>query len=174
MNPIPHPTRRLAASRGTRGATFAELMLATIIVGTTIVAATSSLSESAEVYHFFAEGPHEALMLAQEIHEAAIMLPWEAEAGAEANYGEDVVTLWDLDEAEFNPPRSADYEVITSHLPWTQSVAVRTVSMVDPTLEVDPDTFEGETLTELKVTIFKANLEVGTFPWWVSEPAKQE
>ena len=174
MNVRHRRTTLRAAPRRTRGATFGELMLATLIVGTTIVASISSLSESAEVYHFFSEGPHEALMLAQEVHEAAILLPWEAEAGAEANYGPDVVTLDDLHDAEFSPPRSADYEVISSHLSWKQRVNVLTVSMDDPTLVVDPETFEGEILTKLEVTILNGNTEVGVFPWWMTNPATEE
>jgi len=164
------PFQRPQPTRGTRGGTFAELMLATLIVGTTVVASTASLSESAEVYQFFAEGPHEALMLAQEIHEAAIMLPWEAEAGAPATFGDDVVTIWDLDAAEFKPPLSAEAVTIVSHPTWTQRVTVRTVDLENPTVEVDPDTFEGDTLTELKVTILNGPTEVGVYPWWLSEP----
>ncbi len=164
------PSTRRPQHARQRGSSFAELMLATLIVGTTIVASISSMSESAEVYHFFSDGPHEALMLAQEIHEAALLLPWEAPAGADANFGPDVVTLWDLDEEEFDPPRSAEYEVILSHVSWEQHVEVRVVDADDPTVEVDPDTFEGETLTELAVTVFKGSGEAGTFKWWISEP----
>jgi len=166
--------RRLARVNRERGSSFAELMLATLIVGTTIVASISSMSESAEVYHYFSDGPHEALMLAQEIHEAAVLLPWEADPGDPAVFGPDVVTVWDLDEAEFDPPRSAEYEVILSHIAWEQHVEVRVVDMADPTVEVDPDTFEGDTLTELAVTVYQGPNVAGTFKWWITEPGADE
>jgi len=53
------------------------------------------MHSSAAMYHYFADGKHESLMLAQEIHEAALLLPWQA--GAEAKFGEDVYDLYDLD-----------------------------------------------------------------------------
>jgi len=84
-------------------------MLATLILGYTVVGATNSLSKSASVYHYFNEGAHESLMLAQEIHEAARLLPWGTAAGAPATFGPDVVTIWDLHDKTFSPPRSADY-----------------------------------------------------------------
>jgi len=166
------PQRHSTARRRERGSTFAELMLATLVVGTTIVAAVSSLSGSAKVYDYFSDGPHEALMLAQEVHEAALMLPWQSEPGNAPNFGPDVVTLWDLDELEFDPPRSADYEVILSHIAWMQKSSVRVVDLENPTVEVDPETFDGDTLTELKVSIYRGHENLGEFKWWVSEPSR--
>jgi hypothetical protein len=171
MSTTPKTVRR---RRHERGSTFAELMLATLIVSTTIVASTTSLAESAEVYHFFADGPHEALMLAQEVHEAAEMLPWDAEVGTPGNFGPDVVTLWDLDGTEFSPPRSADYDVVVSHNSWTQSVSIHVVDLHDPSVHVDPDTFEGDTLAELHVRIYQGELLVDEFRWWLGDPAKEK
>ncbi len=96
------------------GATFVELMLAVLIVSTTLVASTASMNSSSEVYHYFADGKHEALMLAQEIHEAANLLPWTHAQGADPAFGPDVWDVWDLDGKTYNPPRSADYEVVVS------------------------------------------------------------
>lgn len=172
MNPATSASRGVPQTRRSRteaGTTFAELMLATIIIGTTVVGASSSLSQSASVYHYFTDGPHEALMLAQEIHEAALLLPWEAAPGAAANFGEGVVTLWDLDEQEYHPPRSAKYELVTSHPLWTQQVDIDFVDLEHPTTVVDPDVFEGETIPRLNVTMFNGALEIETFHWWMSE-----
>jgi len=162
---------RNTARRHERGSTFFEVILATLIVGTTLVATTSSMSESAEVYSYFADGPHEALMLAQEIHEAAELLPWEAEVGAPANYGPDVVTFWDLDGALFDPPRSANYELVASHLNWSQDVEISFVDLENPSEEVDPDTFEGEVLVRLEVTVLRLDKAMDTFEWWMTDPA---
>jgi hypothetical protein len=158
------------ARRATRGATFFELMLAVLIISTTLVASTSSMRTSSEVYHYFADGQHEALMLAQEIHEAAKLLPWVAAPGAEAAFGSDVYDLWDLDGKEYDPPRSAEHDVIISHLGWSQKVEIRVVDMENPEVEVDPATFEGETLVEIKVSIFQGELEVDSVGWWLTEP----
>ena len=143
-------------------------MLATLIIGSTVVAASSSLSQTASVYHFFTDGPHEALMLAQEIHEVAVTLPWEA--GATPAFGSDVHSIWDLDGQEYHPPRSASFDVVVSHPLWKQEVAVDFVDLDNPNTVVDPDAFGGETLVRLEVTVFHGDVEVDTFHWWMSEP----
>lgn len=163
----PVPTRR----RRERGSSFAELMLATLIVGTTIVASTTSLAESAEVYHFFADGPHEALMLAQEIHEAAQLLPWEVEPGALPAWGDEIVTIWDMHGKTFSPPRSANYDIVASHVGWKQEVLIHVVDLDDPNTHVDPTTFEGDMLVELHVKVYTGQVLVDEFRWWLSEPA---
>lgn len=145
-------------------------MLATIIISTTLVAAMSSYSESIEVYHFFADGPHEALMLAQEIHEGAMLLCWVESDESEATFGPDVDTLWDLDGMSFKPPRSAEFEQVVSHMGWTQEVEVRHVALDDPTQVVDPETYEGDTLVELVVSISQGANDYGEFSWWMTEP----
>jgi hypothetical protein len=161
---------RRNACRGTLGATFAELMLATLVVGSAVVASTASLRGSTEVYHFFAEGPHEALMLAQEIHEAAVLLPWVA--GEEDDlFGEGVAKLDDLDGLVFDPPRSAEYEVVISHENWSQEVDIKHVDLADPSIEIDPDTFVGDYLTELEVTHISEGEEMGVHSWWMADPS---
>ncbi len=175
-------------NRCQQGTSFAELMLASVIIGTTLVATTSSMTESAEVYHFFSDGPQEALMLAQEIHEAAVLLAWE-EAG-DASFGDDVEILWDFHDTTFHPPRSAEFEKVKSHVTWRQTVELRHVDMDDPTVVVDPDTFEGDTLVELRVHVEELDgvyetwdegdpepgvaTDFGWFSWWMSEPTVEE
>jgi hypothetical protein len=164
-------TRPLEARiRGQRGASFVELMLSVLVISTTVVGSTASLSSSTEVYHYFADGQHEALMLAQEIHEGALLLPWSEGEPGSAMFGPDVTKLDDLDERTFEPPRSAEFDVVVSHLGWSQEVEVNQVDLADPTVEVDPATFEGEMQTELKVTVMNGDTLVGTFTWWLSEP----
>jgi hypothetical protein len=159
----PAPPARPAES----GATFIELMLAVLIISTTLVASTTSMTTSAEVYHYFADGKHEALMLAQEIHEAALLLPWEA--GAEAQFGDNVYDLYDLDGKTYCPPRSAEYDLIVSNMSWSQVVSVKTVDLANPDIEVDPATFTGPTLVKLSVTIKEGETVVDTLSWWLSQ-----
>jgi hypothetical protein len=146
-------------------------MLATLIVGSSVVASSASLRGSTEVYHFFAEGGHEALMLAQEIHEAAVLLPWE-EGEEEDLFGDDVDEFLDLDGMVFDPPRSAEYEVVVSHQDWMQEVEIKYVDLQDPSIEVDPDDFEGDYLIELEVTIYREDDEMGVFSWWMADPSE--
>jgi len=155
------------ARRTESGATFIELMLAVLIISTTVVASTTSMQGSASIYHYFADGKHEALMLAQEIHEAALLLPWEP--GAEAAFGEDVWDLYDLDGKYYTPPRSAEYDLVISHIGWSQTVSVKTVDLANPDVEVDPETFTGPTLVKLSVTIKEGETVVDTLSWWLSQ-----
>ena len=156
--------------RRERGSSFAELMLAVLVISTTVVASHESLTGTVSAYHYFADGAHESLLLAKEIHEAALLLPWKVADEGDAHFGPDVHTLNDLDGQTYKPPRSAGYDIVTSHIDWSQEVHVKTVSMADPTLEVDPDLFEGPTLTELTVEVHDRNNLVGTYSWWVTEP----
>ncbi len=166
-----HQVISMSARRRQAGATFAELMLAVLIISTTVVASTSSMRGTTEVYHYFADGAHEALMLGQEIHEAALLLPWSEADATGASFGPDVELLWDLDGKSYSPPRSADYDIVTSHLGWSQTIEVNTVDFHNPSVEVDPESFAGETITELKVLLMNGTAEVATYSWWMSEPS---
>jgi Tfp pilus assembly protein PilV len=168
MNPARTLARR--ARRARAGTTFVELMLAVVIVSTTLLASTASMQGSAQVYHYFADGKHEALMLAQEIHEAAKLMPWTHAVGADPVFGDNVYDVWDLDGKTFNPPRSADYDIVVSHIGWSQSCEVRVVDMAHTDVEVDPATFQGPTLTELKVVIKQGSEVVDSPCWWLSTP----
>ena len=160
--------------RSQRGTSFAELMLAVLIISTTVVASHSSLTGTISAYHYFADGAHESLLLAKEIHEAALLLPWEFDPEGSASFGADVHTLFDMDDQVYAPPRSAGYDVVTSHLGWSQTVDVRTVSMADPSVEVDASTFGGAKLTELSVTVKDGEKVIGTHHWWLTDPAAVE
>ena len=160
--------------RAQSGATFVELMLAVLIISTTVVASTASMHSSSEVYHYFSGGKHEALMLAQEIHEAALLLPWETEPGADPAFGPEVYDLFDLDEKHYDPPRSAEYDLVISHIGWSQTISVKYVDLNNPDVEVDPEEFVGEKLVKLSVTIKTGDTEVDKLSWWLSRPTEAE
>jgi hypothetical protein len=160
--------------RSQRGTSFAELMLAVLIISTTVVASHSSLTGTVSAYHYFADGEHESLLLAKEIHEAALLLPWAPDPESSASFGADVHTLFEMDEKVYAPPRSAGYDVVTSHLGWSQTVDVKVVNMADPTAEVDPATFGGAKLTELSVTVKDGEKVIGTHHWWLTDPTAVE
>jgi len=168
------PAGRVASTvRLQRGTSFAELMLAVLIISTTVVASHSSLTGTVNAYHYFADGAHESLLLAKEIHEAALLLPWHEDPESTASFGSDVHTLFDLDGKDYSPPRSASYDIVTSHLDWSQHVEVRTVSMADPNQQVDPVSFSGQTLTELTVEVKDGEKLVGSYSWWLTEPTSE-
>ena len=148
-------------------------MLAVLVIATTVVASNASLRSSTEVYHYFADGQHEALMLAQEIHEAAILLPWDASPGDDPLFGDDVYELEDLDDKQYSPPVSAQHDAVTSHVGWSQDVEIRIVDLDDPSTEVNPETFQGETLTELKVSIYSGASLAGEYSWWMTDPESE-
>ena len=159
------------ARREISGSSFAEVLLATVVIATTVVGAVSSMRGSVSTYHFFADGPHEALMLAQEIHEGALLLPWTPELGQKDLFGQGVDTIADLDGQSFNPSRSAQYEVIQSHADWEQNVEIRYLSLADPAVVVGEQVGSTEeTLVELRVTILDpTGAEMGTFSWWMHD-----
>jgi hypothetical protein len=159
--------------RSQRGSSFAELMLAVLVISTTVVASHSSLTGTVSAYHYFADGAHESLLLAKEIHEAALLLPWQEEDEGTAHFGNDVQSLYELDGKVYSPPRSAGYDVVTSHIGWSQNVEIRTVSMADPTVEVDPEEFQGAVLTELTVAVKDGDRLIDTHSWWLTEPVSQ-
>ena len=163
-----------SGSRAQRGASFVELMLAVLVISTTVVGSTASMRSTTEVYHYFADGQHEALMLAQEIHEAALVMPWSHQAGDPAQFGTTVYDIWDFDGKSYTPPRSAEYDLVVSHLGWSQVVAVDVVDLENPDIVVDPDTFTGETLIKLSVTIKNGAQEVDKLSWWLSEPTRAQ
>lgn len=167
------PSSRTPARRAQLGTSFAELMLAVLVISTTVVASHSSLTGTVSAYHYFADGAHESLLLAKEIHEAALLLPWESGTESEASFGADVHTLYELDGKVYSPPRSAGYDIVTSHLGWSQTVDIRTVSMTNPSVEVDPSTFTGPTLTELSVAVKDGEKLVGTHSWWLTDPTSE-
>jgi len=174
LQPDTTPATATSTRRRQSGTTFVELMLAVLVISTTLVASTDSMRGSTGVYHYFTDGKHEALMLAQEIHEAAKLLPWDEEGAEEPGFGPDAYTLWDLDNKTYSPPRSAEYDVIVSHFGWTQKVEVRVVDMDNPEVEVDPETFAGGTLVELKVSVKQGAVVVDSLGWWLSEPTQGE
>ncbi len=46
------------------------------------------------------------------------------------------------------------------------------VDMQHPDVVVDPATFQGETLVELKVTIKEGATKVDEIDWWMSQPTQ--
>lgn len=138
-------------------------------MSTAIVAAMSTVADSTKVYDYFANGPYTALLVAQEVHEAALTLPWEADPEqTDGLFGPDVYELDDIDGMSIQPARTAEWNEITNPLDWKQDVVLNEVDPNDPTI---PAYLDPNALMELEVKVYDAadNI-VGTFTWWMSPP----
>jgi hypothetical protein len=149
------------------GFSFVEVLLATLIVGTLMVAATTALTSSVHTYNVLAGQPFTALTLAREIHAAALTLPRDPGDGVPATDGSEVVVLDDLDGALFSPPIDAQLATLAHVSGWSQDVALERVSLSQPD---QPAALSADlsTLWRLDVVIRQGAKEVGRYSWWIN------
>jgi type II secretory pathway pseudopilin PulG len=127
--------RRTFRRLRTRGYTLIETALATIIIGTGIIA-TMQLMAAGTMSNSAATELTTAINLANNIHEVAVGLPFLSttnpgsttfkDAGGPLNY----TYLWDMSGDSYSPPLDVTRNTITGYGNWTQKV---TVQSVDPT-----------------------------------------
>ena len=159
-----------AVRRGSRrecGTSFLELLLAVIVIGVALVAASASQLGSLQVQAATAPQGEAARVLAEEIHQAALRLPWSAPVDAIPLFGGDVSMLSDLDGRVFSPPRSGADTALQAFEGWSQSVELRSVDPAEPTVPVQAGQ---AALIELSVTIHQGVEERGCFSWWLARP----
>ncbi len=142
-------------------------MLATLIAGTMLVAATSALTESVTAAQVMADVPTTAFGLAREIHSAAQVLPRTVGDGVPATTGAEVITLDDLDGASFSPPISARLAAMTSVSAWSQEVHVEHVNLTTPGI-LASDPTSNAALLRLTVTVREGEEVIGTYIWWLN------
>lgn len=163
----PEPGGRPSSRRAQSGFSFIEVMLATMVVGTVLVAATSSITGSVQAKHILVGEPGIALGLAREIHSMAQTLPRGAGDGIPAAVGSEVRELDDLDGATFSPPLAATRTSLTQSAGWSQEVAIDTVTLAAPDrLATDAD--GRAVLLRLTVTIREGATVVGSYTWWLN------
>jgi len=161
------PGGRSPSRRATTGLTFIEVLLATLIAGTMLVAATSALTGTVQARQIMADRPVTAFSLAREIHSASQVLPRATGDGVPATIGSEVVTLDDLDGATFSPPISSRLAQIAGSIGWSQEVHLEHVDLASPgTLAADATS--ASTLLRLTVTVRQAAAVVGTYIWWLN------
>ncbi len=95
------------------------------------------------------------------------MLPHDAGDGLPATTGSGVALLEDLKGATFSPPISASRTTLTDDSGWSQSVAIDTVRLDDPTT-LAPDPTSTATLLRLTVTIKEDRTDRGSYVWWLN------
>jgi len=161
------PGERSSSRRATTGLTFVEVLLATLIAGTMLVAATSALTQTVVATQVMADVPTTAFGLGREIHSLAQVLPHTTGDGVPATMGSEVVTLDDLDGATFSPPISARLSAMADVSGWSQEVHVEHVNLTSPgILATDPT--DNAALLRLTVTVRQAKEIIGTYIWWLN------
>ncbi len=154
------------------GFTFIELMLATLFLGTMLVAASSAIGSAAVTKEHGRTVPQTALDFAQEIHAASMLLPRAPGAGVAATSGAGVSILEDLDGAVFSPPIDAGRQAFAGSTRWTQRVALERVLVADPSTTAPvPDEEVGEEeapwIYVLIVTMELDGAPQGSYSWWI-------
>jgi hypothetical protein len=149
------------------GFSFVEVLVATVLVGTALVAATAALTGAVKTKDILAGEPTTALGLAREIHGLALLLPRTAGDGVPASVPSEVVVLDDLDGATFSPPIDAGLTVRSSATGWSQAIDIARVDLASPgTLVVDDG--GDDALLRLTVTIRQGAEVEGTYTWWLN------
>jgi len=149
------------------GFTFIEVLLATLVLGTMLVTATTAMTAAIQTQDEMVSAPVTAWSLAREIHSLALLLPRDVGDGLPAADGASVLLLEDLDGASFAPPIAADKRQLDSAADWAQHVSVQAVDLSNPALlAIDPASTG--TLLRLTVTVLEGGSVRGTYVWWMN------
>ncbi|MHC5209537.1 MAG: hypothetical protein ACYTG2_02320 [Planctomycetota bacterium] len=144
-----------------------EVLIATVLVGTALVAASAAFTGAVKTQDSLAGEPTTALALAREIHGLALLLPRDAGDGVPATLPSEVAVLDDLDGATFSPPVDAGLTVRSEATGWSQAVDIARVDLASPgTLAVDAD--GDDALLRLTVTVKQGADVAGTYSWWIN------
>ena len=163
----PRLGRKNISCRASAGFTFIEVLLATVILGTMLVAASTSISGTVQAQSIMSGEPVTALGFAREIHSLALVLPHTAGDGTPATTGSEVAVLDDLDGAQFTPPIDAAKQTLTAYVGWSQQVLIESVDLASPDqLAASPGA--AGTLLRLTVTVRQGGSVVGTYVWWIN------
>ena len=159
--------RRAISCRTSSGFSFVEILVATLVVGSALVAATSAITAAAQSQAALASEPTTALTLANEIHTLAVGLSRAEGDGSPAHTGDEVAVLGDLDGASFSPPIDARKSSLVASTGWSQVVRIDPVALAAPTA-VDDGRDSPDTLLKLTVTVRQGASAAGTYSWWIN------
>lgn len=156
-----------APRRAAAGFSLLEVLLATLLLGVLMVAATTALGGAATAHETLVAAPVESFALAREVHSLASVLPRGAGDGLPAASPAAVALLEDLDGATFSPPISAARSSLSHASGWSQAVAIDAVDLADPSAAA-PDPAAPGVLLRLTVTVSEGRAVRGTYVWWMS------
>ena len=159
--------RRAISCRTSSGFSFVEILVATLIVGSALVAAMSSLTVAAQSQSALATEPTTALTLANEIHTLAVGLSRAEGDGSPAHTGDEIAVLDDLDGASFSPPIDARRSSLAASTGWSQAVSIDPVALAVPAT-ADAGRDSADTLLKLTVTVRQGASPAGTYSWWIN------
>ena len=161
------PGGRFASRRAATGFSLIEILLATLVVGTVLAAATGAIGGAITARDTLAGEPVTAFGLAREIHNLALVLPRDTGDGVPAATGADIALLEDLDGADFSPPVSAARATLAHATGWSQEVALEAVNLAAPgSLAADADA--DAVLLRLTVVVREGADVRGSYTWWLN------
>lgn len=165
-------SRRTSPSAGSRGFTLLELLMTAIVLGTSLVAASWSMSAVARTKVLHEANDDPALALAREVHELALGLAREPAGLTGASTAAQVTALDALVGAHFSPPILADGTTATGYDGWSQhvSLAVHALSDLSRTGDDPADGLpsDGDRIYRLVVEVRHDGQPVSTSSWWLS------
>lgn len=166
--------RSAAHRRAQRGFTITEVLVATMLVGTSFVAVSWLTTSATRTHEMYKQSETDTLQLAREVHELAMNIKNEELSGlGTALLAKDIVALDSLDGATFSPPLRADGSVMTHLSGWSQevdlSVHEKTLSEKAPMLKTanaltKPAKGSGK-MYLLEVTILEGTTTRGSYEW---------
>lgn len=157
----------MARAARTAAFTFVEILLATLVVGGMLLAASQAMGAAALSHQARLSGPLTALDLAQEVHAATMLLDRGPGLGRPASNPAEVTALLDLHGAAFRPAVDASLTPIPDAGRFTQEIALQRVLLSDPAVAASaPD--RTDALYTLTVTIREDGAVAGTYTWWIS------
>jgi prepilin-type N-terminal cleavage/methylation domain-containing protein len=161
------PGGRFASRRAASGFSLIEVLLATLVVGTVLVAATGAIGGAVSARAALSSEPVTAFELAREIHSLALVLPRDAGDGLPAATGADIALLEDLDGARFSPPVSAARAALAHATGWSQEVTLEAVDLAAPG-SLAADATADAVLLRLTVVVREGASLRGTYVWWLN------
>ncbi|MBM3985588.1 MAG: prepilin-type N-terminal cleavage/methylation domain-containing protein [Planctomycetes bacterium] len=161
------PGGRFASRRAASGFSLVEVLLATLVVGTLLAAATGAIGGAVSARDTLSAEPVTAFGLAREVHSLALVLPRDAGDGLPAARGADVALLEDLDGATFSPPVSAARTALAHATGWSQEVTVEAVDLAAPG-SLAADASAAAVLLRLTVVVREGADLRGTYVWWLN------
>jgi prepilin-type N-terminal cleavage/methylation domain-containing protein len=159
-------------TRGTRGFTLVEVLLAALITGIALAAVSWTMASAAQAGSVISEDPR-AFLLAREIRELADTLPRQPSGAVGVTRGEDILALDSLHGAVFSPPLRSDRTRQTALTGWAQRVTLAVCSLDDPATPTGESPTLGlassaKRLYRLTVAVTHDGEPVDRFEWWLA------